>query len=160
MKKILQKVNKTRISHRYPGYIRVYNVEYCKALIALLKEDAADLIELLNLKETIHELQQRIESFQTFSVAGKLTRGILNRANVSTPINLAGEEFNQAAENYYRDVLRKYHLEEALNVLEDDIKRIESGAVNKESFYKDMIGKSVGGQKCDAFSRLYQKKSP
>ncbi len=118
MKKILQKVNKTRISHRYPGYIRVYNVEYCKALIALLKEDAADLIELLNLKETIHELQQRIESFQTFSVAGKLTRGILNTANVSTPIKLSGEEFNQAAENYYRDVLRKYHLEEALNVLE------------------------------------------
>ena len=154
IKKILQKKIKTRISHRYPGYIRVYNREYCKALIALIKEDAADLIELMNLKETIHELQKRIENFQTFSAAGKLTRGILNTENVPTPMKLSDEEFNRAAENYSRDVLRKNHLEEAFNVLEDDIKRIESSAGD---FYTDMIKNLSEGKSAAHFLAAVKK---
>ncbi len=42
----------------------------------------------------------------------------------------------------------------------DDIKRIESGAVNKESFYKDMIGNLSEGKSATHFLASTRKKSP
>ena len=46
--KILRQTDRVRNSRRYPGYLRVYRQEYCRALLKVLREDAGDLIEMFN----------------------------------------------------------------------------------------------------------------
>ena len=128
MAKILKKTKKIRPSNRYRGYLRVYNIEYRRALIEILKEDAADLIEMMRLGESIKDLLERTEN-PAFSTAGKLTRGILAQTGASSPMKLSGDEFNLAAEQYYRDILRKHHICEAFGSLEEDVKKLEGYAI-------------------------------
>ena len=61
MLKILKKVTRTRLSRRYPGYIRVYQLEYRKALVKIIEKDGQDLMELMGLRETLRDLKARIE---------------------------------------------------------------------------------------------------
>ena len=82
----------------------------------MLREDAADLIEMMGLEDTIKDLMHRVESPRTYSAAGKLTAGILEHAGASKPLKLSGDTFNMAAESYYRDVLRKQNIKEAFFV--------------------------------------------
>jgi len=120
LKKILAQTRMVRHSRRYPSYLRIYNVEYCKALVKILQEDAAALIEMLKLKETMEDLQQRLDDPDRYSVTGKLTSEILNELNAHSPMDIMADEFNRAAEKYYRDSLRKSHLAESLRILEED----------------------------------------
>lgn len=120
LRKIIGQVKRVRQSRRYPGYLRIYNVEYCKALVKILQADAADLIEMFHLKETMEDLLQRLDNPDSHSVAGKLTREILDGLNVHSPMNLMADEFNQAAERYYRDRLRKLYMAESFRILEED----------------------------------------
>jgi hypothetical protein len=118
IQKILARTQKTRFSSRYAGYVRVYNIEYRKTLIKVLREDAADLIEVLDMKDTVDSLERRIGEAEFFSVASRLTNDILREANASSPFQLSGREFNLAAEAFYRDTLRKRHMEEAIAIVE------------------------------------------
>ncbi len=125
MTTILAKTKKSRASRRYPGYLRVKLADYCRALVAALEEDAADLIESLNLGDTVGRLRQRLHEPQQYAASGKLTSGILKQAGARSPLALSGSEFNLAAEDYYRDALRKRHIEEALQSLLDDLREID-----------------------------------
>lgn len=133
LKKILARTGQVRQSRRYPGYLRVYNLEYRKALVQVLLEDAADLIEALNLKETLTDLMLRLEHPARHSTAGKLTRGILDEMNAASPMKLNAREFNSGAERYYRETLRRRHLDEALRFLEEDFLRIDLDRSGDES---------------------------
>ncbi|HHT9137916.1 MAG TPA: hypothetical protein ACFYEK_11845 [Candidatus Wunengus sp. YC60] len=141
LKKIVDRVEKVRFSRRYPGYLRIYNTEYCRALIKILMEDASDLIEMLDLKETMKDLQQRLNDPSGYSVAGKLTKEILEELNVKSPLDIEADEFNQTAEKYYRNRLRKQHLLEAFRILEEDFRKLYAlhngmdGGVYKEGIY-------------------------
>ncbi len=115
LKRILQLTQKTRYSHRYPGYLRVYNREYRRALIDLIRQDAPALVESLDAGPLLDDLQQRIESPHTHSAAGKLTRSILDELNVKSPLKVSAVEFNTAAERFYRDTLRRRHLREGMS---------------------------------------------
>jgi hypothetical protein len=126
--KILGRTKRIRSSRRYPGYARIYNLEYRRALLATLRADAADLVEALGLRETIEALAARLDSPAERSTSGKLTRGILAEAGADSPMRLSGDDFNLAAEAYYRNSLRRHHLEEALGLLEEDFRRMETGA--------------------------------
>jgi hypothetical protein len=128
MARILEKADKTRLSRRYKGYVRVYNLEYRRALIEVLQEDAADLIEMMRLGETIKDLSERI-NHPDLCAAGKLTQGILHHAGVSSPMKLSGDEFNLAAERYYRNTLRCRHIREAFDSLEEDVGDLEAYAI-------------------------------
>lgn len=128
MRKILKKTARIRSSRRYPGYLRVYHQEYKKALIAIIREDAADLIEMMGLESMIENLVLRIESFQTHSAAARLTRGILDEAGTRSALDLKGNAFNSAAEKYYRHTLCRRHMNEAFEHLAEDIRRIDNGA--------------------------------
>jgi len=125
LQSILQRVSRTRRSRRYPGYLRVHNVEYRKALVQVLREDAADLIEILGMEETLKDLTGRLVHPDEFSTAAKLTRGIVEEANTNSPMKLSAEEFNSAAEKYYRERLRKRHLAEAFRCLERDFRQAD-----------------------------------
>lgn len=122
LKKILNRTKRTRLSKRYPGYIRVYNFEYKKALVQLLEDEAWDIIEALELQGTITDLKQRFEHPDEHSAFGKLTKGILDYSGVSSPFKLKGCELNTAAEDYYRHHLRLKHLKEAFDLVKEDFR--------------------------------------
>jgi len=125
MQSIIKEVEDSRQSRRYPGYIRIHNREYRKALVKILRRDAAGLIEMMQMKEGINDLENRIQEPDHHAAAGRLTRDILDHAGARTPFKLSGKEFNQAAETFYRTTLRKQHLEEALSALSEDCKNLD-----------------------------------
>jgi hypothetical protein len=120
LRAILARTKRTRLSRRYPGFLRVQHEDYRRALLDTLREDAADLIEMFRLEETISDLEARLNDPAQLSAAGKLTRGILD-GKQSSPMRLRAEEFNLQAERYYRDTLRRRHLAEAFAFLREDL---------------------------------------
>ena len=86
LRKIIEKAGRIRLSRRYPGYLRVYNLEYCKALVKILREDAADLIEMLDLTDTMDDLTMRLEDSENHSATGRLTGAIIGMAGVKSPL--------------------------------------------------------------------------
>jgi hypothetical protein len=126
--KILQRTRDVRQSRRYPGYLRVKNREYCRALVQLLLEDAADLIEAANLSGQMEELMLRLEQPERYSAAGKLTSGILDTVNARSPLAVSAKEFNLGAEKFYRETLRKRHMAEAFGFLEEECLKADLAA--------------------------------
>lgn len=122
--RLLKQTDRIRTSHRYPGYLRIYRQEYCRALLTVLREDAADLIEMFNFKGLLDDLERRLEQPQQHSAAGRLVKQILG--NKTKPLTQDATEFNRTAEQYYREELRKRHIQQAANFLFDDLKQLES----------------------------------
>jgi hypothetical protein len=123
--RILKKTAGIRSSHRYPEYLRVEIREYRNALLKIIREDAADLIELMGLEDTIRDLEQRLHEPAHHSAAGRLTTGILNEVNATSPLRVQAREFNVGAERYYRTTLRKKHVQEGVEFLAAECHRIE-----------------------------------
>jgi hypothetical protein len=123
---ILKRCRRIRASRRYFGYSRVYHDEYCRALLEILREDAQDLIEALQLDETIRDLERRLADPGKHSAWGKLTRSILKEIGAASAIAVNAKDFNLLAEDYYRGSLRKRYLEEGLKVLEEDLRKLDS----------------------------------
>ncbi|NPU84549.1 MAG: hypothetical protein HPY65_08660 [Syntrophaceae bacterium] len=129
LKRILSRTGRTRSSRRYPGYVRVHNLEYRRALVKILREEAADLIEMLGFAETIEDLEKRLEDPESLSAAGKITRAVLRGKKSPHPLALPAGEFNRAAEAYYRQDLRILHMKEAFRFLEEKVAML--GAANR-----------------------------
>lgn len=122
---ILKKTAGVRPSHRYPVYLRVPIHEYRKALLQVIREDGADLIELMGLHDTMNDLAKRLDEPAGHSAAGRITAGILNEVNASSPLRTNAREFNSAAERYYRTTLRRQHLEEAFGFMIQDCRMLD-----------------------------------
>jgi hypothetical protein len=121
MKRIVELTAKVRPSNRYRGYWRLYNLEYRRALLTLLQEDAADLIDMLDLTETIQDLGERLRDPEHNTTFNKLTAGILKETGHRSVFDVPANVFNQSAEKYYRTVLRKKHMQEAFKFLRESI---------------------------------------
>ncbi len=128
LRRIIERTWGVRYSRRYKGYLRIYNRQYRLALAKLIRSDAADLIELLGLKDTMDSLVRRLEEPQQHSAAGKITHGILDNLGIDSPLRADATEFNIAAERYYRSALRKKHIEEAITFLAEDFKSMDSAS--------------------------------
>jgi hypothetical protein len=128
LKRIIEKTQRVRSSRRYNGYNRIYNIEYRRALLDIIRDDAADIIEMLGMREAIRDLEYRINEPDNFAASGKLTRGILNQANAKSPMNIQAGTFNLAAEKYYRTVLRKQHIRESFDILREDMIKLDQAA--------------------------------
>lgn len=128
LKAIIERTANVRSSRRYPGYLRVHNVAYCRALIRLLKDDAADLVELFGMNDAIRDLEKRLEEPRSYSAAERLTGSILEHLGVRSPLKVSADEFNGAAEDYYRNSLRLQHIAEGLDVLKDDFRTLASSS--------------------------------
>jgi hypothetical protein len=139
IKKIIGKTDRVRQSRRYPGYARINNFEYRRALLKILREDAADLIEMLGMRESVDELEARLVDPDTYSTCGKLTRGILQSADAKSPLDLDADNFNQAAEKYYRTDLRNQHIKEAFGLLREDIIKLEHAADGLRQDIRSML---------------------
>jgi hypothetical protein len=151
MQRILSRTHRTRSSRRYPGYLRVYNLEYRKTLHAILCEDAADLIEAMQLKFTLEDLKMRLDFPAECSAAGKLTQAILSEVNSQQPLKVPAKEFNQAAEGIYREDLNKRHLSEALGCLEMDLRQLEQTSALKKENFSSMLNYCLPSQDIAAF---------
>lgn len=146
MNRILKKTEKTRLSHRYRGYIRVHNQEYQKSLIRMIQEDGADLIEMMGLGETIKDLSLRVEDPQAYAVSHRLTNEILESAGARSPLALSSEEFNTAAEKFYRNNLRKRQMQEAIDIVEQDFIALDSYAILKREVYREAMRDILGDE--------------
>ncbi len=156
LRRILRRVSRVRKSRRYPGYLRVHNVEYRKALVHVLEEDAADLIECLCMKETLKDLMNRLDNDE-FSAAGRLTRGVVEEANTNDPMKLNAQEFNSAAERYYRERLRKRHLTEAILCLERGLVNMERHSQDVDSVSTLALKATLGHQRPNDFLQLVKE---
>jgi predicted house-cleaning noncanonical NTP pyrophosphatase (MazG superfamily) len=139
MKRILEKTADVRASRRYPGYHRVRNLEYRRALLQVLREDAQDLIEMLHLDETLDDLAVRLNDPDRCAAIGKLTKGILQEGNVRSPFKLSADEFNQAAERFYRFELRSRHIREALMFFKEDAAQLDAPHVRQNQVIREAL---------------------
>ncbi|MBI5572524.1 MAG: hypothetical protein HY914_21450 [Desulfomonile tiedjei] len=133
LRDLVHRTSGIRSSRRYPGYLRVYNRQFRRALAEVLVTDAADLVEMLHLAETMKDLTARLEAPEEVSAEGKLVRGILAALGVASPMSVEAQEFNLAAERYYRTSLRARHIEEAFAFLERDFRTGNAGLIAGDS---------------------------
>ena len=127
LKRILARTSSVRLSRRFSCYYRVHHREYRRALLTILQEDGADLIEAFQLHGVMDKLNDRLENPEECSTFGKLTKGILRESGATSPFGLSGKECNKAAETYYRQTLRLRHLGEAIQELEVDCAALDAG---------------------------------
>jgi len=125
MERILKRTSGIRKSKRYQGYLRVHHREYCLALLKMIREDGADLVEAMQMEDVLDDLTARIEDHFSYSAAGYLTKKVLQECPVRSPLDLSGEQFNQTLERYYRDDLRKKHIDEGWRFFEEDVWMLE-----------------------------------
>ena len=147
--KILKQAERVRTSRRYPAYFRVYHQDYCRALLKVLREDAADLIEMFRFAPLLEDLERRIEDPRQHAAAGRMTREIAGGS--AKPLRIEAEEFNRNAELFYRDKLRCSHMEQALNLLRDDLRHFEAGAHRIDSELRPAYGEIMEGRSPLAF---------
>jgi len=146
---ILGRMKKTRISNRYPGYTRCHNDEYLRALLTIIREDGADLIENMGMQTTLERLEERITN-PAASAAGRLTAGILDQCGGRSPMAMPAGEFNAAAEGYYRTVLRRQHCEEALSVCLDSARLLDRMALEGRGQFRETLAELLGGGSAEA----------
>jgi hypothetical protein len=152
MLRILAKTGRTRSSNRYPGYIRVYNHEYRKALLGIIREDARDLVEMLHLEDTMADLETRLSHPDMASAASSITHGILQEANSMSPMDLNSDEFNRAAETYYRKTLHRRHIMEGCTLF-----REEAGLLENNPEYADALRAVIGKRSTQGFIESIQE---
>jgi hypothetical protein len=119
LKAILGQTGRTRPSHRYGDYTRVRSGDYRLALLDFLRQKGAALIEATAMAGTLDTFSARLTE-PALSASGRLTSGILAKSGERSPFALRAEEFNLAAEEYYREDLRGQHMREALALLAED----------------------------------------
>jgi hypothetical protein len=151
LKRIIEKSARVRFSRRYPGYLRVYNVEYRRALLAILKEDAANLIEMLQLGNTMHDLALRLENPDKHSTEGRLTHAILGIAGAKSPLHAKAHDFNRAAERFYRDDLKIRHVREAFRLLEKDVEKLDVSCRGDAKEMRSALQFTVRNQEASRF---------
>ncbi|MFH1477450.1 MAG: hypothetical protein ABIH24_08185 [Verrucomicrobiota bacterium] len=149
--RILNKTVRTRDSHRYPGRTRVYNAEYRRALVAVLEQDAAGLIEALGLTDTIRDLKRRINPSGEGSALKSILDGILGEAGASAPLRVSAATFNAAAERYYRGAMLKGTIAEALNLFTRDLKELAASALAGKNGDGTALRSALNGEDPTAF---------
>ncbi len=157
MQFILKAVKHTRFSSRYSGYVRVHNLEYKRALIQIIKRDAADLIELMQLTPVIRDLEARINDAEKSSASHRLTSQILEHAGAASPFRLRAGQFNQAADSYYRNTLRKKHLQEAIGSASEACRKMVAEC-NQNMELKQAVEKLLGRMSLENFLEDVRKK--
>ncbi len=152
--KVLKCTGRIRASRRYPGYLRVYHHDYCKGLIALLRQDAGDLIEQFGFTDLIHDLWLRLDQPAEFSASGRLIAGI-SGADRKNPLKQDAREFNQAAETYYREDLRQQHLQQAFGIIQNDLARIDSNT-SADHGCREMLRDIMQDKSVQTFARAVE----
>jgi hypothetical protein len=149
--RILQRTAEVRPSRRYPGYLRVRQDCFRQALLTHLRTEAADLIEALQMEETVADLALRLDEKSHRTAADRLLGGILGTAGAADPMRLTAAEFNGAAERYYRTDLRRHHLSAALDLLRADLNAMDDWPAWRSGRYNAAMLYLFKGRSADQF---------
>ena len=125
MRSIVMRTPGVRSSRRYQGYLRVTTQNYLATLIKVLRDDSGPLVEAFSIGETLDDLSDRVCGNKENSATLRLLGGIKKRAGVRSVFDLNGEDFNLAAEQYYREYLREKHMDESVRLFIDDLSKQE-----------------------------------
>jgi len=126
LQRILSQCKRARPSARYHGYLKVYLQDYQRALVNLLRIDAAPLIASQELEDVMEDLESRVRAPELYSAATRLNKDILAAAGERNPFALRAREYNTAAERHYRGALKRRSLEQAFDELEADLRVFET----------------------------------
>ena len=157
LQRIISKTQGIRPSKRYPSYLRVQIHEYRLALLRTLREDGADLIELMGLQETMHDLEQRIREPEQYAASGRLTGGILEQLGSRSALKTEARDFNTGAEEYYRTTLRKEQMAEAFDLLQGECCRLDQQAAELDEPLRKALLLTLQGQSADQFMTLIRQ---
>jgi len=146
LRSILEQTREIRPSRRYPGYLRIKHHQYRLALTRLIDQEAASLVEGLNLAETMSDLKKRLQNPDEYSAGGRLTRGILDKGRFRSPLRAEAEAFNLAAESFYREELRLRYIEAALDGLEQDLGRGNLARSLENALFRAALRQVLGDQ--------------
>lgn len=157
MLRILRHTRRTRPSKRHPQYFKVYLDDYRAALVQVLSEDGAGLLDRAR-RDTLAELRARLAQPEARSAVGVMTRGILSELGAKNAAETEATEFNRAAEIYYRDRLRRQQLIEGI----DTHRRLLAATVAAAARRRDAatliaVGRLTGGRPLDQFLALTAK---
>lgn len=130
LSKILKEIPKIRESKNYPGFWVIGIKDYLKALVNIIKKDGADLIEMFGFTGLMGDLERRISGE---SVSEKLVNGICSSSGIKDPVSVDADTFNRNAEEYFREGLFNKHISEAIEFMDDDIRRLEMWAGYRDS---------------------------
>jgi hypothetical protein len=144
--RILKRTRNIRASRRYAGYIRVPLAAYRQALVALLREDGCDLIDMMGLQGVMDDLAARTAPEAGDTCVQRVTRSILGKRGHSDPMRLSGREFNQAAEAYYRGPLKQQHLNEAMARFTEAAGRLDDWPTWREGHYNQALMAILNGR--------------
>jgi hypothetical protein len=133
---LVRRTPQVRASQRYPGYMRVKNIEYRRTLIDYLRQEAADLVEMYGFAALLDDLEERVCSPAGHAASHRLVAGVLAAGGVQSPFRLRAREFNSMHEHYCRGTLRQFHLEPAWNHLAADL----AGQRHLEAEMRRIIG--------------------
>jgi hypothetical protein len=150
LKRILARVKSVRISRRYPGYCRVACKDYLVALLTMLREDSPELVDAMGLEGVLEDALARVLRPEENGAAGRLVREILAMTGAPTPFHLTAEEFNQAAEKFYRETLRRRHAVQGMDILAASASRLDGAAILGRGDYREALFSILGGQSASA----------
>ncbi len=151
MRKIVSLTNNTRVSNRYRGYVRIKTGEYKRALLKILKEDGSDLIEMLGIADTVRDLELRIKEPEMYSASARISRGICEKLKISDPLKVEGDSFNCGTEDYYRNDLRKMHIDEGMSLFAEDMEKLKSSFHECRSEFIEAVNRTVNMDRCSEF---------
>ncbi|MHB8810183.1 MAG: hypothetical protein ACYC9M_09240 [Desulfobulbaceae bacterium] len=149
LQRLISTTANTRASHRYPGYIRVQVSDYQEALLLHLRRSCPELIEHFGAMDLLRELTDRIK-YPGNSASIRLTSGILRQTGGRSAIQIPADEFNLAAEQYYRTTLCRRHTEQSFVLLRDEIERLDA-LQQKNPFYRNLLHAIVGDREVMTF---------
>jgi hypothetical protein len=143
---VLRQTGSIRPSGRYPGFLRIKNSEYRKALLNLITTHASDIVEMMGMEETIRDLKWRLTDVEGACAHDRLTKAILGETGAKDVFKLSAAEFNGAAEKYYRNTLRQEHSAEGLSIIVEiyEKERLDEGE-------REIVSRFTGGRPASEF---------
>ncbi|MBF0211524.1 MAG: hypothetical protein HQK68_11645 [Desulfamplus sp.] len=148
---IIQKRAKLTRSIKYSGYYKLKIKDYLIALLQMLEQEGAILVNSPELSRCIKNLKKRIESPSGTQVYDRMVAEIMKKEGGKKPMDMRAEEFNQACERYLRDDLRKKHITEGVRILEEDIQVLDLWASFRDPACKAVLFSIIGDESAADF---------
>lgn len=146
LRHIVTRTAGTRNSRRYPSYVRVSVREYLDALARMLREDSGQLPELFDMSSCFDDLAERVRDDRHVSVASRLVRSVAGRAGIRKALDIAAQDYNLAAEDYYRTGLRRKQLREAFTLFRHHLSQLETHIASHDGKVRSALDEILSGQ--------------
>lgn len=152
--RMVRRTGRTRASRRYTGYTRVRLIDFQHMLIGLLRHDAPELIEMMRLSGMLNELGEEIDGGGRGTSAARLTRRICDAAGAASPLALSGDQFNSAAETFYRGQLKQEQIEQAIDVWCEAARELDGMTTWRIGEYNPALFAVLRGGDAENFIRM------